>query len=109
MIAINSHVNHKLIETVCPNNDHIVTKITCNNFEFLLLCCIFDTLFPSSYQWNEKELLALLLELENLATKNHCNDFIVSGDLNFSNTNWSNMSQTNNYEATAIEELVIKI
>ena len=103
MIAINSQVNHKLIETVCPNDDHICTKITCNNSDSLLLCCIYDAPYPSSYQWNENELLAPLLDLENLAAKKHCKDIIGTGDWNFSNTNWSYMSSTNDFEAAAIE------
>ena len=106
MIAINSHVNHKIIETLCTNDDHVVCKLTCNDYDSLLLCCIYNAPFPSSYQWNENELLALLHELENLATENHCNDIVLTGDLNFSNTNWRNMSSRNDYEATTIEKLV---
>ena len=88
------------------NDDHVVCKLTCNDYDSLLLCCIYNAPFQSSYQWNKNELLALLHELENLPTENHCNDIVLTGDLNFSNTNWRNMSSRNDYEATTIEKLV---
>ena len=88
----------------CPKAGYLVVKIELKE-RSLILCCICNAPSLSVYQWTHDELSGLLEEIFDLklaAEPIRC-DIIITGDTNFSQTNWKPHSSSYLYEIPILE------
>ena len=106
LIAVKNHIAHELL-TKSLKSDYLVIKIKLHGRTFIL-CCIYNAPAPSSYQWTSGEFLNLMQEVEDIESANELDqcDIIITGDINFSQTNWETLSSPNAYEIQILEKYV---
>ena len=50
---------------------------------------VYNAPFPSQYKWNASDLNLLIEKINQNAIELDCKNAIITGDLNFSQTNWN--------------------
>ena len=93
LIAVSNRISHESILMKCPKADYVVVKIELKQ-STLILCCIYNAPFPSVYNWTHGVVSGLLEEIYEfkLATESSRCHIILTGDINFSQTNWKTLS-----------------
>ena len=105
LIAVSNRIAHEPIRMKCPKADYLVVKIELKE-RSLILCCIYNAPFSNVYQWTHDELSGFLEEINDLKLAlepSRC-DIIITGDINFSQTNWKTLSSSDLYEIPILEK-----
>ena len=105
LIAVHASVYHEILETDIRNLAHCVLKLL-SSTQSVLVCCIYNAPARSIYQWEQNESFLLLQKLHLLTKTHFCDSIVITGDLNFSNTDWDNMSSENVYESNFLGKLI---
>ena len=61
-----------------------------------LICCIYSEPEQSNYRWAVNDFLNLLKKLKTFVDTNSL--VVLTGEINFTETSWANMSSTKDYE-----------
>ena len=69
------------------------------------MCCIYNPPVGSPFLWSSAQLSNLLYEIELTRSNQICGNLILSGDINFSKTDWESKSSSDDYENAFIEKL----
>ena len=105
LIAFHFSVCHEILETDIKNPDHCVLKLL-SSTQSILVCYIYNAPAQSICQWEQIAFFRLLQKLHSLAETHFCDSIVITGDLNFYNTNWDNMSSENVYESNCLGKLI---
>ena len=83
----------------------VAVKLTPKN-ESILLCCIYNPPHNSAYKMNKQTFTDLINEIIDQKENKECNGIIITGDINFEQTNWEAMDSINLfYEQPILKQL----
>ena len=105
LIAIKNQIPHEEVVLHNCKNDLMVLRL-CTTPKPTLVCAIYNPPTNSPYQWSFQDFVQFFNSLESHTSEISYDQIIIAGDINFSKTNWSDMSSNDEYENGILEILI---
>ena len=86
------------------HDDFIVAKINLS-LSSRIICCIYNALEQSNYRWAINDFLNLLEKLKTSFVDTN-SLVVLTGDINFTEAYWANMSSTKDYEELVLDQFI---
>lgn len=94
LIAVKNQLSHELLDLKLEHPDYVAVQLKSSGKPTVNICCIYNSPSGSPYRWDLETLSSLLKKLANI----EAGDLIVTGDINFDQTNWKQLSSHSQYE-----------
>ena len=104
LIAIRSTIMHEQILIDLHLEDFVVISVQTKP-QPTLICCLYSPPSDSDYTWSPQQLEILLSKISNHAKKIGYQGVFICGDINFSKTDWNNMSSNSECENAVLDAL----
>ena len=109
LIAIKNQIPQEEVVLHNCKNDLMALRL-CTTPKPTLVCAIYNPPTNSPYQWSFQDFVQFFNSLEShsseISLESHSSEIIIAGDINFSKTNWSDMSSNDEYENGILEILI---
>ena len=104
LIAIRSTIMHEQILIDLNLEDFVVISVQTKP-QPTLICCLYSPPSDSDYTWSPQQLEILLSKISNHANRIGYQGVFICGDINFSKTDWNNMSSNSECENAVLDAL----
>ena len=104
LIAVKSSFKHENVDIPFIHDDFIVFKINLS-MSSLIICCIHNAPEQNHYRWAVNDFLNLLEKL-NKSIVDTNSLVLLTGDINFTETSWANMSSTKDYVELILDQFI---
>ena len=104
LIGIRNQIEHEQVNLSIVHDDYVAIKIY-NKPKPILICCVYNPPTGSPFIWSSGQLSNLLYQIELIRSNQIFENTILTGDINFSKTEWESMSASDDFENAFIENM----
>ena len=104
LIGIRNSIEHEQVKLSIVHDDYVAINIYTKP-KPMKICWVYNPPTGSQFLWSSAQLSNLLYEIELTRSNQICENLILTGDINFSKTDWESMSSSDDYENAFIEKL----